>query len=200
MAAREPAVDAYIAASAAFAQPILTHLRELLHAACPTVEEGLKWRMPFFSYRGTPICMMAAFKQHCGFGFWLSSEVVADAIDDGMGQFGKLTSVRDLPSKQQLTAYIRKAMALNEAGMKLARPKVAAKPAATIPDDLAALLAQKKHATARTTYAAFSPAAQREYIDWIAEAKTDATRQKRIASTLEWLAEGKHRNWKYEKC
>lgn len=199
MAAREPDVNDYIARSAAFARPILTHLRDLVHATCPEVKEDLKWRMPFFSYRGAPICMMAAFKQHCGFGFWLSGDIVAEAVDDGMGQFGKLTSVNDLPSKQQLTTYIRKAMALNEAGVKLARPKPAAKPAPAIPDDLAALLAQERHAAARRTYAAFSPAAKREYIDWIGEAKTDATRQKRVTTTLEWLAEGKQRNWKYQQ-
>lgn len=200
MAAREPAVDAYIAASAAFAQPILTCLHERLHATCPEREEGLKWRMPFSSYRGAPMCMMAVFKQHAGFGLWPSTKVVTDAIDDGMGQFGKLPSVQDLPSKQQLTAYIRKAMALNDACVKLAHRKPAAKPAPAIPGDLAALLAQKKHAAGRKTHAVFSPAAQRECIDWTGEAKTDATRQKRIASTLAWLAEGKHRNWKYEKC
>lgn len=200
MSHHDARLDAYIAKSAAFAQPILEHLRSVIHATCPEVEEGMKWSMPFFSYKGAPMCMMASFKQHGAFGFWQSTAVVAEAIDDGMGQFGKLTSVQDLPSKQQLSAYIRKAMALNEAGVKLARPKAAAKPAPAIPDDLATLLAQKKHLTARKAYAGFSHAAQREYIDWIAEAKTDATRQKRIATTLEWLAEGKQRNWKYQKC
>lgn len=200
MSHHDARLDAYVAKSAAFAQPILEHLRSVIHATCPEVEEGMKWSMPFFSYKGAPMCMMAAFKQHCGFGFWLSAAVFAEAIEDGMGQFGKLTSVQELPSKRQLSAYIRKAMALNEAGVKLARPKAAAKPAPAIPNDLAALLAQKKHAAARKTYADFSHAAQREYIDWIAEAKTDATRQKRVATSLEWLAEGKQRNWKYQKC
>jgi uncharacterized protein YdeI (YjbR/CyaY-like superfamily) len=156
--------------------------------------------MPFFSYKGAPMCMMAAFKQHCGFGFWLSKEVTGGCDEDGMGQFGKLASLQDLPPAKQLTAYLKKAMALNEAGVKKARPKAAAKPAPILPDDLAELLAQKKHAAARTSYEGFGPGAQREYVDWIAEAKTDATRQKRIATTLEWLAEGKKRNWKYENC
>ncbi|OOG64913.1 hypothetical protein B0E46_05850 [Rhodanobacter sp. B04] len=200
MSSHDPRIDAYIAKSAEFARPILEHLRAVVHAACPEVEESLKWSMPFFSYRNAPMCMMAAFKQHCGFGFWLSRQVVGGAADDGMGQFGKLTTLKDLPSKKELAAHIRKAMALNEAGVKLARPKAAAKPAPSLPDDLAALLAQKQHAAARTTYARFSPGAQREYVDWIGEAKTDATRQKRIATTLEWLAEGKPRNWKYLKC
>ncbi|OOG50277.1 YdeI/OmpD-associated family protein [Rhodanobacter sp. C01] len=200
MSKHDPHVDAYIAESAEFARPILEHLRAVVHATCPEVEESLKWSMPFFNYKNASMCMMAAFKQHCGFGFWLSGQVVGEATEDGMGQFGKLTSLKDLPSKKELTTLIRKAMALNEAGVKLARPKVAPKPLPTLPDDLAVLLAQKKHAAARKTWAAFSPSAQREYVNWIAEAKTDATRRKRIATTLEWLAEGKPRNWKYLTC
>jgi uncharacterized protein YdeI (YjbR/CyaY-like superfamily) len=203
MANHDSRIDAYIAKSAPFAQSILRHLREAVHGTCPEVEESVKWSMPFFSYKGSPICMMAAFKQHCGFGFWLSRQVVGgtdDSADDGMGQFGKLTSVADLPSKKQLTAFVRKAMALNEAGVKLRRPKAAAKPAPPLPDELAAQFGLKKNAAARTHYDAFSPSMQREYVEWINEAKTDATRKKRIATTLEWLAEGKSRNWKYAKC
>lgn len=200
MANHDPRVDAYIAKSASFARPILEHLRALVHEACPTVDESLKWSMPFFSYKAAPMCMMAAFKQHCSFGFWLSKEVTGGSDEDGMGQFGKLASLKDLPPDRQLSAHLKKAMALNEAGVKKARPKAAAKPAPTLPDDLAALLAQKKHASARKAWESFPPGAQREYVEWIAEAKTDATRQKRLATTLEWLAEGKRRNWKYEKC
>jgi uncharacterized protein YdeI (YjbR/CyaY-like superfamily) len=200
MANHDPRVDAYIAKSASFARPILEHLRALVHEACPTVDESLKWSMPFFSYKAAPMCMMAAFKQHCSFGFWLSKEVTGGSGEDGMGQFGKLASLKDLPPDKQLSAHLKKAMALNEAGVKKARPKAAAKPAPALPDDLAALLAQKKHAAARKAWESFPPGAQREYVDWIAEAKTDATRQKRLATTLEWLAEGKRRNWKYEKC
>ena len=200
MSSHDPRTDAYIAKSAEFARPILEHLRAVVHAACPEVEESMKWSFPHFGYQGAMMCSMAAFKQHCGFGFWLYKEVVGGEAEEGMGQFGRLTSLKDLPTKKQLMTYIRKAMALNEAGVKMTRPKAAPKPAPTLPDDLAALLAQKKHAPARKTYQGFSPSAQREYIDWIAEAKTDATRQKRIATTLEWLAEGKPRNWKYLTC
>lgn len=200
MANHDPRIDAYIAKSAEFARPILEHLRALVHEACPEVEESLKWSMPFFSYKAAPMCMMAAFKQHCSFGFWLSKEVTGGSGEDGMGQFGKLASLKDLPPDRQLSAYLKKAMALNEAGVKKARPKAAAKPAPTLPDDLSALLAQKKHAAARKAWESFPPGAQREYVDWIAEAKTGATRQKRLATTLEWLAEGKRRHWKYEKC
>ena len=198
MTANDPRIDAYIAKSAEFARPILAHIREVVHAACPDVEEGIKWGMPFFSYRGSSMCMMAAFKQHCGFGFWLYKEVIGSNAEEGMGQFGKLVSIKDLPSRKELTAYIRKAMALNEAGVKMKRPASAPKPPPVLPDDLAALFAQKKHATARKHYEAFSSGHQREYVQWIDEAKTDATRQKRITTTLEWLAEGKPHNWKYK--
>jgi uncharacterized protein YdeI (YjbR/CyaY-like superfamily) len=200
MSNHDPRIGAYIAKSAEFAKPILEHLRERVHSACPEVEEGIKWGMPFFSYKAAPMCMMAAFKQHCSFGFWLSKEVTGGSEEDGMGQFGKLASLKDLPPDKQLATFLKKAMALNEAGVKKARPKAAAKPAPTLPVDLATLLAQKKHAAARKTYEGFGPGAQREYVEWITEAKTDATRQKRLATTLEWLAEGKKRNWKYENC
>ena len=201
MPSHDPRVDAYIAKSADFAQPILQHLRTLIHKTCPEVEEGIKWSMPFFSHHGATMCMMAAFKQHCSFRFWLYKEVLGESVEeDGMGQFGKLGSLRDLPSDKQLAAHIRKAMALAEAGMKLTRPKAVARPAPALPHELTAQLALKKHAAARKTWDDFGPGAQREYADWIAEAKTDATRQKRMTTTLEWLAEGRKRNWKYEKC
>jgi len=200
MADHDARIDAYIATAAPFARPILEHLRVVIHAACPDVEEGLKWSRPFFSYRDSPLCMMAAFGQHCGFGFWLSKQVVGQTAEDGSGQFGKILSVADLPPEKKLIEFTHKAMALNETGVKRKRPKAAAKPAALIPDALAAEFAKKKNAEARKNYAAFSPGKQREYIEWINEAKTDPTRQKRIAATLEWLAEGKTRHWKYAKC
>jgi uncharacterized protein YdeI (YjbR/CyaY-like superfamily) len=197
MASRDPRVDAYIAKSADFARPILEHIRAVVHAACPEVEETIKWGFPHFDYRGAMMCSMAAFKQHCSFGFWQRKGVTGAPAEQGMGQFGKLASIKDLPGKRELTRYIRKAMALNDAGIKKARPATTPKPPPTLPADFAALL--KKHAAARKTYEAFSPSAQREYVDWIVEAKTDATREKRMVTALEWLAEGKHRNWKYMK-
>ncbi|MEW9570946.1 YdeI family protein [Rhodanobacter sp. Si-c] len=199
MSKHDPRVDAYIARSAEFAQPILEQLRAIVHVTCPGVEEGIKWGMPFFSYKDAPMCHMAAFKQHCSFGFWLSKEVTGGNDGDGMGQFGKLAALKDLPPKQELAALLRKAMALNEAGVKHLRPRAGSKPPPVPPEDLAALLAKRQHAAARRTWAGFPPGARREYTDWIGEAKTDATRQKRIATTLEWLAEGKRRNWKYQK-
>ena len=200
MSTHDPRIDAYIAKSAEFARPILEHLRAAVHAACSEVEETIKWRMPFFDYHGAPLCAMAAFQQHCSFRFWLCREVLGERAEaEGMAQFGKLSSIEDLPSRKTLTTLLKKAMALNEAGVKQVRPKRAAKPPPPLPDDLAAPLAQKRHAAARSTWAGFSPGAQREYVDWITEAKSDATRRKRLATTLEWLAAGRKRNWKYAR-
>jgi len=141
------------------------------------------------------MCSMAAFKQHCSFHFWHGKQVVGETDTEGMGQFGKITSIKELPNKKALITYVRKAIALREAGATRERAKPVRKPPLELPADFAALL--KKHSAARKHFEAFSPSAQREYIEWIAEAKTEATRQKRIATTLEWLAEDKHRNWKY---
>ena len=197
MANRDPRVDAYIAKSADFAQPILEHIRAVVHAACPDVEESLKWGFPHFDYKGAMMCSMAAFKHHCSFGFWNYKDIVGKEPAEGAGSFGKITSVKDLPGKKELTEYIRKAMALKDSGIKKERPKTAPKPSPKLSVDLAAAL--KKSAAARKHYEAFSPSMQREYVEWITEAKTEATRQKRIATTVEWLAEGKPRNWKYMK-
>jgi uncharacterized protein YdeI (YjbR/CyaY-like superfamily) len=196
MASHDPRIDAYIAKAPDFAQPILEHLRAVVHAACPEVEESIKWSCPHFLYQGKLLCSMAAFKQHCAFHFWHGKEVVGGAEKDGMGQFGKLTSINELPTKKELIAYVRKAMSLREAGATRQRATPVRKPPLKVPDDFAASL--KKHLAARKAFEAFSPSAQREYVTWITAAKTDATRQKRIATALEWLAEGKHRNWKYQ--
>jgi uncharacterized protein YdeI (YjbR/CyaY-like superfamily) len=195
MSSRDSRVDAYIERSADFAHPVLEHLRAVVHAACPDVEENIKWGCPHFGYKGGMMCSMAAFKHYCSFGFWNHKDVVGKEPKEGAGGFGKITSVKDLPSKKELTGYVRKAMALKDSGVKKERVKTAPKPAPKLPDDLAAEL--KKNTAARKHYEAFSPSCRREYVDWINEAKTDATRQKRVATTVEWLAEGKHRNWKY---
>ncbi|GAA0710401.1 YdeI/OmpD-associated family protein [Dokdonella soli] len=202
MATTDPRIDAYIAKSADFARPILAHLREIVHAACPEVEETLKWSAPHFLYKGM-LCGMAAFKQHCVFGFWKGKLIVADDgrdLDAAMGQFGRLAKIADLPQRKTLIAYVKKAVALNEASVKSpARVRTAApRPPAAVPDDLAAAL--KKNAKARATFEAFSPSGRREYIEWITDAKREATRTQRLATTLEWLAQGKQRNWKYMNC
>lgn len=201
MAARDPRVDAYIAKSAEFARPILTHIREVVHAACPDVEETMKWSRPHFQYKGL-LCGMSAFKEHCAFGFWKGGLVVGEGAEDegGMGQFGRITRLSDLPSKKVLTGYVKKAMELNESGVKSptrSKPKEP-RPEAVVPDDLAAALAATPKA--RAAFDKFPPSHRREYIEWITEAKTSATRTRRLETAIQWMAEGKSRNWKYANC
>jgi uncharacterized protein YdeI (YjbR/CyaY-like superfamily) len=194
----DPRVDAYISKSAPFARPILEKLRALVHEGCPEVVETLKWSAPAFVHHG-PLAQMAAFKAHCTFGFW-KGKLVTESLKEheAMGQFGRLTSLADLPPDAVVVAYARKAAALNESGAKLERPVKQPKHPIAIPDDLAAELAKRKHSKARATFEASSPSHRREYLEWITEAKRPETRAKRLATTLEWLAEGKSRNWKYQ--
>jgi uncharacterized protein YdeI (YjbR/CyaY-like superfamily) len=197
MGTRDPRVDVYIAKQADFARPILTHLREVVHAACPDVEETMKWSSPFFMYHGT-MCQMAAFKEHCAFGFWKGALVVGRSSGDddrAAGQFGRITSVKDLPPKTELTRYIKKAMQLNEEGVAVPKTKTA-RPQLPVPPELTAALAKNKKARAR--FDAFPPSHQREYSEWIGEAKREATRASRVEQAIEWIAEGKSRNWKYQ--
>ena len=193
----DPRVDAYIDRQAEFAKPILRHLRETVHAACPECEETLKWSSPTFMYRGQMLAGMAAFKQHATFGFWKHDLVTGSPRVEGRMGFGRLTKVSDLPSKKALAAYVKKAVALNDAGIKLARAPMrsAPKPPPKAPADLVAAL--KKNKKAHATFAAFSPSAKREYVEWVTDAKSDETRARRVATAVEWMAEGKHRNWKY---
>ena len=199
MAVTDPRIDAYIEQAAEFARPILRHLRALVHAHCAEAEETLKWSMPHYMYRGGILCSMAAFKQHCAFGFWNDELVIGDdANPQAMGQFGRITRLEDLPADETIASYVRKAMALRDRGVKRSRPKSASKPEAVVPDDLRAALAE--NAQARQHFDAFSPSHRREYVEWIIEAKRPETRAKRLKQTLEWLAEGKPRNWKYMNC
>ncbi len=193
---RSAGVDEYIAKAPAFAKPILVEIRERVHAACPDVEETVKWRQPSFEYKGL-MCGMAAFKEHCVFGYWKAPLVLGAAAEgaNAMGYRDKITSVADLPSKTVFRAHIRKAMELNAAGITVERPARERKPEFVVPADLAA--AVKKNKKAQATFDKFSPSHRREYVEWVTEAKTDATRAKRLQQTIEWLAEGKPRNWKY---
>ena len=196
---RNPRIDAYIERQSEFAKPILAHLRELVHSACPECEETLKWSMPAFMYKGEILAHMAAFKRHATFGFWRGSLVVGDAGEpaSGMGQFGRLETLDDLPTPVELKALVRKAMRLADDGVKAPRDKHKKAPF-TVPQDMQAALDAKP--AARTTFDGFPPSAQRDYVDWIADAKRDETRTKRLNQAIEWLAEGKRRNWKYENC
>ena len=197
--ARDPRIDAYIERAAPFAQPILQHVRGLVHEACPAVEETIKWGMPTFVHAGAILCGMAAFKQHASFGFWKHALVVGEGEPrDGMGSYGKLVSLDDLPPKRTLLAHLRKAVALNVAGVKSPARKSAPKPPPETPAELAAALAQAP--AAKAAFDAFPPGCRREYIEWIAGAKRPETRARRVAEAVAWIAEGKRRNWKYERC
>lgn len=199
MGTRDPRVDAYIAKAAPFARPILTHLSDVIHEACPDVAETMKWSVPAFDYQG-PMCQMAAFKEHCRFGFWKGA-LVFDGPPPGVdaaGQFVRLASVDDLPPKRELLTYVRAAAALNASGARPARPARAPKPELPVPDDLLALLEQ--HEAARLAFEGFSPSHRREYVEWIVEAKTEATRQRRLEQTLAQLADGKPRHWKHQRA
>jgi uncharacterized protein YdeI (YjbR/CyaY-like superfamily) len=202
-AKRDKRVDAYISGRPEFAKPILNHLRELVHAGCPGVEETMKWSRPHFLHHGL-LCGMSAFKHHCAFGFWMGEKVVGAACapgteKNGMGHFGRITSLADLPGDKQMLAFIRKAVELNESGAKRSvAPRPAGKRELTIPDYVTAALTRNKRASA--TFNAFSYSHKKEYMEWITEAKREETRQKRIETMLNWLAEGKSRNWQYASC
>ncbi len=203
MGTRDTRVDDYIARSPDFARPILTYLRDLVHGACPDVEETMNWSRPHFVYRGMLLCAISAFKEHCALSFWNSALAIANgkaANEKGMGQFGRITQLSDLPSKKVLTGYVKEAMKLNEAGVKSPSRMQAKGPKKelVVPDDLVAAL--RGNTKARATFEGFSPSHKREYVEWLSEAKTQATRARRLETAIEWMAEGKSRNWKYTNC
>lgn len=204
-----PKVDAYIEKAQPFAQPILNHLRDLAHKGCLDVAETIKWGMPFFEHRGEILCCMAAFKKHCRFGFWGKEirVVLREAKVAGMdksGWFDRVTRVEDLPTDKQLIEFVRQAALLIESGnqtspMSGRNKKAKAKNSSvTMTREFSAAL--KKSKKAATVFSAFSPSCKREYIEWIADAKRPETRDKRIATAIEWISQGKQRNWKYQNC
>jgi uncharacterized protein YdeI (YjbR/CyaY-like superfamily) len=198
MATKDPRIDAYIAKSADFAKPILKHLRKVVHAGCPEVVETIKWSRPHFDFKGV-MCGMAAFKEHCAFGFW-NADLILDPrknVEKGaLGSFGCIRWLNDLPSERTLIDYVKKAAALNEAGVKATwRTERKKRKPLPMPADFTAAL--KKNAKARKTFENFSPSHRREYIEWITEAKREETRKERLVKSIKWLAEGKARNWKY---
>lgn len=199
---KDERIDAYIEKSADFAKPILTHLRQLVHEASPEIEETMKWSMPFFDYKGT-VCNMAAFKQHCSFGFWKASLMndshkIMTENSEGMGQFGQLKSLADLPSDKVLITYIKEAVRLNEEGVKVpSKPKTTEKKELVIPEYFVSAL--EENSAASEHFENFSPSKKKDYVEWLNEAKTEDTRNKRLSTAIEWIAEGKARNWKYER-
>jgi uncharacterized protein YdeI (YjbR/CyaY-like superfamily) len=198
----DPRVDAYIEKAAPFAKPILLRLRKLIYQACPDVKETIKWSFPNYEVHGGLLCSMASFKEHCSFGFWKASllkdpdGILKLAEKNSMGHLDRILSLKDLPSDKILISYLKEAALLNENKVKVARKKTASAKELPVPKPLAAALKKNKKASA--TFEAFSPSARNEYIEWIDEAKTEATLEKRLATTIEWLEEGKSRNWKYK--
>ncbi len=200
MPKQDPRIDAYMLKSADFALPILQHLRSLVHAACPEAEETMKWSFPHFMYKDEILCSMASFKQHCAFGFWKTA-LMKDAAEllgnrqHGMGSIGKIGSLKDLPADKRIIGWIKEAMKLNDAGVKVVKAKPVTPAKLVMPAFFSAALAKNRKALA--AFEKFSTSQKKEYADWLTEAKTVPTRDKRLAQALEWIAEGKIRNWKY---
>ena len=201
-----PAVDAYIAKSADFAQPILRHVRKLMHKGCPRIEETIKWGVPAFEREGI-VAMMAAFKGHVAFGFW-SEKLIREKLgreaervfpkDAKLGMGGRrYLSRAELPPDAAILRAVKMAVALNESGERPVRVRKR-KPPPKAPRHLTAAL--KKNAKARTTWSRLTPGQQREYVEWLAEARREETRARRLAETLALLAAGKTRHWKYQDC
>ena len=202
----DPRVDLYIEKAAPFAQPVLTHLRNLVHQACPRATESVKWGMPFFLQQGIVLCHMAAFKQHCAFGFWgpeMKKVLATDGLvsSKAMGSLGRITGLRDLPADRLLLRYMSQAAEFVESGQRkksIDRKPKAAKPHLRVPVELSAAL--KKNKLAAKAFERFSPSCRREYVEWIWAAKRQETKERRVAQAVEWIAQGKSQNWKYENC
>ena len=194
----DPRVDAYIESCADFARPILTWLRDRIHAACPEAEETIKWSRPSFQYKGTMLAMISGFKEHVTLGFWDRDNVSTGKEREAAGQFGRITSLADLPSAAEIEALVREAAARIDAGQVPKRPKREPKPEAEVPPELAEALAKDDVASA--TFTGFPASCRREYCEWIAEAKRPETKAKRVEEAVAWMREGKRRNWKYENC
>ncbi len=200
MGTKDPRVDAYIGKSADFAKPVLRHLRKIIHAGCPDVEETMKWGLPSFTHKGI-LCIMASFKEHCSYWFWKGRLIIPQTklpAEKGMGNFGRISSIDDLPSDKVLLGYVKKAVRLNDEGVPSptrSKPKV--KKPLRVPSYF--MTALKKNKKALATYQNFPYSHKKEYVEWITEAKTEETRSKRMKTAIEWMAKGKGRNWQYEK-
>lgn len=202
MGKKDPRIDAYIDKAKDFAKPILIHIRELVHKAVPETEETMKWSMPHFDYLGEMMFMMASFKEHMAMGFWKVA-IMNDPDkllnpNEAMGNFGRIKDIKDLPPDKIMIKYLKEAARLNKEGIKNpSRPKSEIKEI-EVPDYFAKALSKNK--AAKKVFDGFSPSKKKEYVEWLTEAKTEATRDKRMETALEWIAEGKTRNWKYQKC
>jgi uncharacterized protein YdeI (YjbR/CyaY-like superfamily) len=203
MSVYDPRIDAYIEKAAPFAQPVLNHLRALIHVTCPDVEETVKWGMPHFEYHGRTQFNFAAFKQHCAFGFWLASlmtdtkGILQLAEKASMGSLGRIESLKDLPSDAVMKSYIKQSMKLTDDGVKVKKEVKAPSAEMEVPDYFMAAL--KKNKKALAVFEKFAPSQRKEYIEWLTDAKREETRDKRMTEAIGWIAEGKQRHWKYQK-
>ena len=200
MGKKDKRVDAYIEKAQTFAKPILIHLRELVHKACPEVEETIKWSFPNFDYKG-PFCSMAAFKEHCAFGFWKAAlmkdaDKMKDNQQNAMGHAGKIKSLADLPRDKVIIGWIKEAVKINDEGVKLPPRKKTDLKELVIPEYFTKAISKNKKAL--NAFEKFSPSHKKEYVQWVTEAKAEETRNRRMDTAIEWIAEGKGRNWKYE--
>lgn len=198
---RDPRIDEKIASAGEFARPVLNHFRDLVHATIEEVEEAVKWGMPHFTYKGKNIAGMAAFKAHCAVTIHGAGRQGESGNDAGMGSYGKIATLADLPDDAELATKLREARdRIDTAGTAVKRapvPRQSGKPNIPMPDDFAEALAIRSGAAA--TFQGFSPSARWEYLDWITSSKRAETRAKRIEEAVGWIAEGKKRNWKYER-
>ncbi len=203
MGTKIKAIDAYIMKSAGFAVPILNHIRELVHAACPDVEEKMKWSFPHFDYKGEMMCSMAAFKQHAVMSFWKASLMKDKSLVDtaksevAMGHLGRISSLKDLPADKKIISWIKEAMKLNDEGKKIAIKPKTEKQVLKVPDYF--MKALKANKRALETFENFSYSNKKEYVNWITGIKSEETRKKNLATAIEWISEGKIRHWKYMK-
>ncbi len=204
MGKKDKRIDAYIATSQDFAKPILNHIRELVHKACPDIEEKMKWSFPHFDYKGEMMCSMAGFKEHCAFNFWKASlikdthKVLTTSKRVSMGHLGRITGIKDIPSDKIMIDYIKQAVRLNDEGVKVPqKAKPAVKKELEVPDYFTKAL--RKNKNAQKTFGDFSYSHKKEYLEWITDSKNEETRNKRMETAIEWMSTGKDRNWKYRK-
>lgn len=205
MAPKDKRIDNYILRAEDFAIPVLEHLRNVVHEACPEVRETIKWSFPHFEYKDSILCSMAAFKAHCAFGFWLGSQlsdpegILETRERTAMGHLGRITSVKELPSRRIMKRYIREAMSLIDKGTRLEKKVVKAPAGKSVEVPAYLREALKKDPAALSVFNEFSYSKKKDYVEWLTEARTQGTRDKRLATALAWIAEGKSRHWKYER-
>jgi uncharacterized protein YdeI (YjbR/CyaY-like superfamily) len=199
MALRDPRLDAAIHKAQPYAQQIFVRVRDLMHVASPDIEEDIRWGTPTFMYKGSILAGFAAFKAYCALAFWkhkLLAPRLPAADANALEQCGRMTSIADLPDDRTVTRLIKAAVKLQDDGIKEApRPKPPKDRTIAVPPYLKTALSKNKKA--QTAFKDFSYSHKKEYVEWLADAKTKDTRSRRLATAVGWIAEGKPRNWKY---